>query len=117
MSMFSVLPEFNKELKKLAKKYPTLLLDVEDIKPVLIDCPTGIGKNFTIIKINGDITIVKVRIHCESLRSRVVRLIYAYHKDRIEFMYIELYYKGDKENENKERIEDYILRCKSNSRE
>ena len=112
MNIFSALPEFEKELKKLAKKYPTLPSDIDDIKPVLIDCPTGIGKNFTIIKIEGDITIVKVRVHCESLRSRVIRLIYAYHKDKIEFMYIEVYYKGEKENEDKERVKEYIFKFK-----
>jgi hypothetical protein len=112
MSTFSALPEFEKEFKKLAKKYPTIPSDVDDIKSVLIDCPTGIGKNFTIIKIDGEITIVKVRVHCESLRSRVIRLIYAYHKDKIEFMYIELYFKGEKENEDKERVKEYILKFK-----
>ncbi len=113
MSIFLALPEFDKELKKLAKKYPTLPSDIDDIKPVLIECPTGIGKNFTIIKIDGNITIVKARVHCESLRSRVIRLIYAYHQDKIEFMYIEVYYKGDKENEDKERLKDYISNFKN----
>lgn len=112
MSTFLALPEFEKELKKLAKKYPTLPSDIEDLKPILIGCPTGIGKNFTIIRVDGDIQIIKVRIHCESLRSRVIRLIYAYHKDKIEFMYVEVYFKGDKENENRERIEDYLNQFK-----
>ena len=112
MAIFRVLPEFDKELKKLSKKYPTLPLDIEDIKPVLIDCPTGIGKNFTIIKIVDEVKIIKVRVHCESLRSRVVRLIYAYHPDRIEFMYLEIYFKGDKEDEDRERIKEYLAGLK-----
>ncbi len=112
MSTFLALPEFEKELNKLAKKYPTLPSDIDDLKPVLIECPTGIGKNFIITRIEGDIQIIKVKVHCESLRSRVIRLIYAYHKDRIEFMYIEVYFKGDKENENRERIEEYLSQFK-----
>jgi len=108
MSIFSQLPEFEKELKKLSKKYPSLISDVEDIKPVLIECPTGIGKNFTIIKITENIKIVKVRIHCESLRSREIRLIYSYCSNKIEFMYIEVYFKGDKENEDRKRIMEYL---------
>lgn len=108
MSRFSQLPEFEKDLKKLSKKYPTLVHDIEDIKPVLLSNATGIGKNFTIIGIFQEATIIKVRIHCESLRARTIRLIYAYHKDKIEFMYIELYFKGDKENEDRERITQYI---------
>jgi mRNA-degrading endonuclease RelE of RelBE toxin-antitoxin system len=112
MSTFSALPEFEKELKKLSKKYPTLPSDIEDIKPVLLDCPTGIGKNFTIVKIDRDITIVKVRVHCESLRSRTIRLMYAYHKNTIKFMYIEVYFKGEKENENRGRVEEYLNNIK-----
>jgi hypothetical protein len=112
MSTFSSLPLFDKELKKLSKKYPTLPSDIDDIKPILLDCPTGIGRNFTIIKIIDEVKIVKVRVHCESLRSRVVRLIYAYHADRIEFMYLEIYFKGDKENEDRERINEYLAGLK-----
>lgn len=110
MNKFSCLPEFEKELKRLSKKYPTLVSDVDDIKPILLSSPTGIGKNFTILSISDEATIVKVKIHCESLRARTIRLIYAYHKDRIEFMYIEVYFKGDKENEDRERIMQYLKR-------
>jgi mRNA-degrading endonuclease RelE of RelBE toxin-antitoxin system len=108
MSTFSQLPEFEKELKKLSKKYPSLISDIEDIKPVLLECPTGIGKNFTIIKIVEDIKIIKVRIHCESLRSREIRLIYSYCSNKFEFMYLEVYFKGDRVNEDKERIKEYL---------
>ncbi len=108
MSTFSSLPEFDKELKKLSKKYPTLPSDIDDIKPILLDCPTGSGKNFIIVKVSGNVKVIKVDIHCESLRSRSIRLIYAYHQDRIEFMYLEVYFKGDKENEDRSRIEEYM---------
>jgi len=82
--------------------------DIEDIKPILSNSPTGVGKNFTIINITGQIKIVKVRIQCESLRSRAIRLIYAFRGDRIEFIYLELYFKGDKANEDRERIRQYL---------
>ncbi|MFA5933730.1 MAG: hypothetical protein WC795_00690 [Candidatus Paceibacterota bacterium] len=113
MATFSQLPEFEKELKKLSKKYSSLENDIDDIKPVLLSCPTGIGKNFTIIHSDNEIKIIKVRIHCESLHTRTIRLIYAYHKNKIEFIYIELYFKGNKENENKDRIEEYLRGIKS----
>ena len=108
MSTFYQLPEFEKELKKLSKKYPTLPSDIEDIKPILLETRDGVGKNFTIISSSLDVDIVKVRILCESLRSRTIRLIYASHKDRIDFMYIELYFKGDKESEDRARIQEYL---------
>ncbi len=112
MSNFFQLPEFKKELKKLSKKYPTLRKDIEDIKPVLLSSPTGIGKNFTVISATEEMKIVKARVHCESLRARSIRLIYAYHKNKTEFIYIELYFKGDKENENQERIKRYLKTLK-----
>ena len=108
MSRFSQLSEFKKELKRLSKKYSTLKRDIEDIKPVLESNPTGIGKNFIIIGTSQEIKIVKVKIHCESLRARTIRLIYAYHNDTATFVYIEMYFKGDKANENRERIKDYL---------
>ena len=82
--------------------------DVDDVKQIMESNPTGIGKNFTIIATSETVKIVKVRLHCESLRARVVRLIYAYHEKGIRFMYIEIYYKGDKESENRERITQYL---------
>lgn len=108
MSKFSQLSEFEKELKRFSKKYPTLTHDIDDIKPVLESNPTGIGKNFTIISTSQEVKIVKVRIHCESLRARTIRLIYAYHNDTAIFTYIELYFKGDKKNEDRKRIKDYL---------
>jgi mRNA-degrading endonuclease RelE of RelBE toxin-antitoxin system len=113
MSAFCQLPEFERELKRLSKKYPSLVSDIEDIKPILQSSPTGIGKNFTIIKLVGDIKIVKVRIQCESLRSRTIRLIYSYQAGKFEFMFIEVYFKGDKTNEDKERIKDYLNNIKA----
>ena len=91
MASFKQLPEFEKELKRLSKRYPTLEYDVEDIQQILESNPTGIGKNFTVIATTENTTITKVRLHCESLRARTVRLIYAYHKEEITFMYIEIY--------------------------
>ncbi|MEI6022866.1 MAG: hypothetical protein WCQ32_03450 [bacterium] len=108
MPEFHQLPEYQKELKRLSKKYPSVSNDIEDIKQVLLASPTGIGKNFTIISSEKDIKIVKVRIQCASLRSRTIRLIYAYHANTIEFIYIEVYFKGDKENEDRVRISEYL---------
>jgi len=112
MSNFSSFPEFKKELKKLSKKYPSLIYDIEDIKDILLSCPTGIGKNFTIIHSSEDIKIVKVRIHCESLRARTIRLIYSYREAKVEFLYIEVYFKGNKVNHDRERIKLYLKKLR-----
>lgn len=108
MSHFDQSPEFEKELKKLSKKYRSLPKDLKDLEGVLESCPTGLGKNFTIVHSAESVKIVKVRLACESLHDRTIRVVYAYHDNTFEFMYIEIYFKGDKENEDRMRIEKYL---------
>ena len=108
MKNFNFLPEFRRELKSLSKKYGTLNDDLKLFKEVLLSSPTGFGNNFTVIHSTKIIKIVKARMACRSLRNRSLRIIYAYaeHEEKIEF--IEIYYKGNKENENLGRIRDYL---------
>ena len=102
------LPEFEKEFKRLLKKYRSLNQDIKNFERFIFENPTGIGKNFIIIHNAPSFKIVKARFSCESLRNRDIRIIYAYHEDKFEFIYIEIYFKGDKENEEKDRIKKYI---------
>ncbi len=113
MKNFNFLPEFRRELKKLSRKYGTLNDDLKLFKEVLLSSPTGFGNNFTVIHFTKIIKIVKARMACRSLRNRSLRnrslrIIYAYveHEEKIEF--IEIYYKGKKENENLGRIKGYL---------
>ena len=108
MNHFDQLPEFDKELKKLGSKYPSLYDDLKKFEIVLATYPTGVGKNFSIIHSSETIKVVKARLACKSLKDRSIRVIYAYHEKEITFIYIELYFKGDKENENRERVKEYI---------
>lgn len=108
MNHFNQLPEFQKELKKLGSKYPSLSNDLKKFEVILSTYPMGIGKNFDIIYFSETIKIVKARLACKSLRGRSIRVIYAYHNDTATFVYIELYFKGDKENEDRERIKYYL---------
>ena len=108
MNRFDSLPEFEKEFKQLLKKYRTLNDDLEKLKQVLLACPTGIGKNFTVLHSEGKINIVKARMACQALRNRSLRVIYAFHEEESKIIFIELYFKGNKETENKKRIIDFI---------
>jgi hypothetical protein len=108
MSHFKQLPEFEKELKRLSKKYPTLHQDIKDLESVLCVLPTGSGKNFTIIHHSEKVKLVKTRLACKSLKNRAMRVIYAYHCEIVTFVYIELYFKGNKANEDRERISEYL---------
>ena len=105
---FKKIPEFEKEFSKLERKYSSLPEDLEDLEEILGTSPVGIGKNFTIIYSCENIKVVIVKLHCETLRDRTIRLFYAYHDNRIEFVYIEIYYKGNKENHEYERVNEYL---------
>ncbi len=108
MSHFEQLPEFERELKRLSKKYQSLQQDLKDLEDVLRTLPTGSGKNFTILHFSEKVTLVKTRLACKTLRDRSMRVIYTYHNNTVTFVYIEIYFKGNKENEDRERIAQYL---------
>ncbi|MDD3896927.1 MAG: hypothetical protein PHU04_03750 [Candidatus Peribacteraceae bacterium] len=81
---------------------------MESLKAVLAACPTGLGKNFTVLHAGAGLRIVKARMACRALRNRSLRLIYAFHETDRRIVFIELYFKGDKEHEDRKRIEDYV---------
>lgn len=108
------LEEFNKELKRLLKKFPTLEEDLDTfIKVQMLLHHKFKLENHGIFPIDNvgfeHPKIFKVKkFSCKSLKGKGVcsgiRLIYAYFpiEDRIEFL--EIYFKANKEKENKERI-------------
>ena len=108
MNHFDALTEFEKEFKRLFKKYRTLDDDLEKFKKILIAAPTGIGKNFVIVHSSQTLKIVKARMACRALRDRSLRIIYSYFEQDQRIEFIELYYKGDKENEDRGRIKEYL---------
>jgi mRNA-degrading endonuclease RelE of RelBE toxin-antitoxin system len=107
---FATLQEFDKDLKQLLKKYRTLNSDLEDVKKVLKVRPDdqppfsyridGLGITTCVIKIK--------KIASDSFKGRGnnsgFRLIYAYFKEEQKIIFIELYHKNNKENEDRERI-------------
>ena len=113
MKNFSSLPKFEKEFKRLCKKYKTLDDDLEKLKRVLAHCPTGIGKSFIIIHSTETIKIVKARMAYRELREQSIRIIYAYFEQEQKIEFIELYYKGNKENEDRERIGEFLKKYQS----
>ncbi|MFZ2975394.1 MAG: hypothetical protein WA055_02045 [Candidatus Moraniibacteriota bacterium] len=113
MPIFQQTSEFSKDLKKLSKKYRTLGKDFCQLKKLyLTEAPRGNGtKHWNLLCKNNHIEIYKVRMHCDTTRGKFFRVIYAYHLktqtiEMIEF--IEIYFKGNKENEDRDRIVDYI---------
>ena len=99
--------EFQKDFRRLARKFRSLDSDLSEFKKVLNEAPLGIGKHFNVITKTGQLYIIKARFFCKSLKKKDLRVIYAYiEMAGIEF--IEIYSKGNKENEDRERIKKYL---------
>ena len=107
---FDELTEFNKDLKNLLKKYRTLNDDLKIVKQVLEVFPNERPSfSFRIDNLGIEPCIIKVKkIACKALKGRGVntglRLVYAHFPDKQRIVFIELYSKSDKENEDRQRI-------------
>ncbi len=113
-SDISHLPEFEKDLKKLSKRFASLEDDLMTfIKTALYAFHKLSIDNRAIFPISY-LGIHSPKIYkakkfaCRSLKGKGaqsgIRVIYSYYEneDRLEF--IEIYYKGDKECEDRERM-------------
>lgn len=105
---FRELPEFRKEFRRLAKKYKSLADDLEEFRKVVSVAPLGNGSKHFKILYAGDVSIVKARLSCRYLKGSSLRIIYAYVEVDEEVEFIELYFKGDKEIEDGERVKRYL---------
>lgn len=108
------LPEFEKELKKLSKKYRTLETDLKTFISVQLRLFHKLKQdNGGIVNIAGlgieEPKIYKARkFACRSLSgtgsNSGIRIIYAFFAQENRVQFIEIYYKGDKELEDRPRI-------------
>jgi mRNA-degrading endonuclease RelE of RelBE toxin-antitoxin system len=101
--------KFNKDLKHLSKKYKTLEKDFEILIQAICVEPKGDGaKHWNLITSVGDRYFFKIRMMCRSVRGADFRVIYMFDGKNIELLFIEMYYKGEKENNDQTRIDDII---------
>ncbi|MEA3295536.1 MAG: hypothetical protein U9Q27_00105 [Patescibacteria group bacterium] len=106
-----------KDLKNLKKNYPTLKQDLE----VFINNQLKLSHKLNIensgtVQISG-ISIPEPKIYkarkfaCKSLKGRGsfsgIRVTYAYFEDNDRIELVEIYFKGDKEKEDRKRILKY----------
>lgn len=105
---FEYIPEFLKDFKKLSKKFKTLDNDLLEFKKVLNESPLGIGKHFNTIIRTENLCIIKARLFCKYLKGSSLRIIYVYLEKEQKIEFIELYFKGGKENEDRGRIKVYL---------
>jgi len=115
-------PEFKRDIKKLLKKYKTLNDDLENfIKIQLILYHKLNIDNKGIFQIT-DLGIEYPKVYkarkfaCRSMKGKGVktgiRVIYAYFENEDKIALIEIYYKGSKENEDRERISGFCKELK-----
>jgi len=111
--------EFLRDFKKLLKKFSSLHDDLEVNKRYRIELfhIKNIDSR-SIFKIQGvgntvELQFFKVKkFQCKSLKGRGaksgIRIIYAYFPTEQKIVFLEIYFKAKQENENKERIMDFI---------
>jgi len=107
-------PEFEKDLKKLLKRFSSLEEDLQIFIKVAMNLyhKQKIDSN-AIFRIS-DLGIKSPRIYkgkkfaCRALKGKGaqsgIRVIYAYHEEVDWIEFIEIYYKGDQTSEDRERI-------------
>jgi len=115
---YSAIDSFQKDLKHLLKKYQTLEEDLETVKRNAIELyHLKRINNQSIFPIQGfcteTIQICKIKkFACKALKGRGsksgIRVIYAFHCQSCKVEFIEIYFKGDKENEDRNRIKEYL---------
>lgn len=115
---YSSTEEFERDLKRLLKKFNSLREDIEIAKVFAIEL-------YHIQKINKqaifpmsqfcteELLMCKLKkFACKALKGRGVksgiRIIYAFHIQTLKIEFIEIYFKGEAENEDKDRIKMYL---------
>lgn len=109
---------FQKDFKHLLKKFRTLKEDVKNVKRNAIELyHLNNLDNQSIFPVEGfcseEIKICKIKkFACKTLKGRGaksgIRMIYAFHCQSCQVVLIEIYFKGEKANEDYERIKQYL---------
>jgi len=116
--IYSSTKAFDKDMKRLLKKFSSLEEDLETAKKNAIELlhikkidnrsvgqvPNYSSKNVQIWKIK--------KFACKAIKGRGcqsgVRVIYAYFPEEEKIEFIEIYYKGNKDNMDYERAKKYL---------
>jgi len=115
---YSETEKFKKDFKKLRKRFPSLNEDLKVVKSNAIELfHLHHLNNQSVFLIPGfcsdAIKICKIKkFACRVLKGRGaktgLRLIYAFHVKLMKVDFIEIYFKADQENEDRDRIIYYL---------
>lgn len=109
MIQFKESYKFQKEYKKLLKKYRSLDADINDLKDILESEPIGTNKIITRKGGDNPVVILKTRLLCDYLKKSSIRLVYTYFEEQKHIEFLEIYFKGDKTNHDAKRIKQYMI--------
>lgn len=114
----SSLPGFVKDLKRLSKKYRTLPEDLNLFVDVEMRLFHKLNiDNGGIVRISGlGVETPKVykvlRFACRALKGTGsksgMRITYSYDETQDTIVFIEMYFRGDKENEDRKQVLDFL---------
>lgn len=107
-------PEFEKDLKRLSKRFTSLEEDLQTFIKVAMNLFHKQKIDSNAIFPISDLGIKTLKIYkgkkfaCRALKGKGaqsgIRVIYAYYEEEDWIEFIEIYYKGDKASEDRDRI-------------
>jgi hypothetical protein len=110
-------PEFEKDLKKLLRRFASLEEDLQIFVKVAMNAFHKQKIDSRAIFLIADLAIDSPKIYkakkfaCKALKGKGVqsgiRVIYSYNEDEDRIEFIEIYYKGDEESEDRSRLLKY----------
>jgi len=108
------LPEFERDLKKLLKRFPSLEADLDNFINTQLKLFHKLGIDNKGVEPLSGLGLQNPKIYkgrkfaCRGLKGKGaqsgIRVIYAYFEENDRIELIEIYYKGDKANEDRKRI-------------
>ena len=99
---------FQKELKKLKKRYRSLPEDLKVLEKLILKFPEGEdSRHCNALKKEAHMCICKRRMMCRAVKGSEFRVVYFYEGKALELMYLEIYFKGDKTTEDSKRLEAF----------
>jgi mRNA-degrading endonuclease RelE of RelBE toxin-antitoxin system len=115
--------EFKQDFKKLLKKFPSLAEDLDVNKQYRIElfhCKEIDSRS--IFEIQGvgntaDLRFFKVKkFQCKSLKGRGansgIRLVYAFYPAEQKIVFLEIYFKANQENQDRQKIINFLNKNK-----
>ena len=112
--LFDEIPEFERDVKQLLKKYRSLQDDLRIVKRVLEILPDERPPfSYRLENLGIQTCVIKVKkIACKALKGKGVqsglRLVYAYFPLDQKIVFIELFHKNEKPLEDRNRIFKYF---------